>query len=290
MVNSAPFRKLSKEKKRRLLGAARELVITKKCSLRSAARQFNIPWSTFRVFFKHPVNTMRPTGHPPTLTKSEETLIADSAIQFARDGTPLSRDGLKHLVQHFCERLPKARQAALPFKTLQPADKFLSAFFKRNCALSLKRRCNLESDRAIAMSSTNIAEHYARLQQAYNEIGICSGPQSIFSPFKTKLRDALNERILAPSGSVRNDIYTLCELIHNAYKESVTYSNINNGFKACAVWCAVRRRAISEVIKIPDISNTERYGSRQDAFESFLSLCESYRATRNLLRSDGPIL
>ena len=189
MVPSAPFRKLSKEEKSRLLGAAKELVIIKKCSLRSAGRQFNIPWSTFRVFFKHPVNTMRPTGHRPTLTKSEETLIADSAIEFARNGTPLSRDGLKDLVQHFCERLPTARQAALPFKNLRPGDKFLSCFFKRNCALSLKKRCNLETDRAIAMSPTNIAEHYARLQQAYNEYGICSGAQ-IFnldeSGFSTK--------------------------------------------------------------------------------------------------------
>ena len=113
---------------------------------------------------------------------------------------------------------------------------------------------------------------------------------SIFSLFRTKLRNALNERILAPTGSLRNDIYTLCELIHNAYKESVTYSNIINGFRACGVWYAVRRRAIPEVIKITDISNIESYGSRQDAFESFLSLRESYKATRNLLRSDGPVL
>ena len=159
------------------------------CSLQSAARQFNIPWSTFRVFCKHPVNILRPTGHPPTLTKKEETLIANSAIELARNGTPLSRDGLKDLVQHFCERLPTARRATLPFEDLRPGDKFLSGFFKRNSALSLKRRCNLETDRAIAMSPTNIAEHYARLQQEYNEYGICSGAQ-IFnldeSGFSTK--------------------------------------------------------------------------------------------------------
>ena len=76
---------------------------------------------------------------------------------------------------------------------------------------------------------------------------------SIFSPFKTKLRNALNAGILASTGLVRNDIYTLCELIHNAYKDCVTYSNIFNCFKACGVWFAVRHRAIPEVIKITDM-------------------------------------
>ena len=64
----------------------------------------------------------------------------------------------------------------MPFRNLRPGDKFLSGFFKRNSAISLKRRCNLEKDRATAISPTNIAEH-SRLQQAYNEYNICSGAQ-----------------------------------------------------------------------------------------------------------------
>ena len=189
MVHFAPFRKLSTEEKSRLFDATKQLVITKKWSLRSAARQFNIPWSTFRLFCKHPMQISRPTEHPATLTKKGETLIANSAIEFARNGTSLSRDSLKDLVQHFCERLPTARRANLPFKDLRRGETFLSGFFKRNPALSLKRRCNFETDRAIAMSPTYISEHYARLQQAYNEYGIWCGAQ-IFnldeSGFSTK--------------------------------------------------------------------------------------------------------
>ena len=85
-------------------------------------------------------------------------------------------------------------------------------------------------------------------------------------------------------------IYSQCELIHNVYNESVTYANIVNGFKACGVWCAVRRRAIPEVIKITDITNTDGHATRQEAFSSFVDLCTSYRTSRNLLRSDGPVM
>lgn len=70
---------------------------------------------------------------------------------------------------------------------------------------------------------------------------------SIFSPLKTELCNALNERILVPEGSVRNDVYTLFELIHNAYKESGTYSNRVNCFKACGLWCAERLRALMDL-------------------------------------------
>ena len=130
--------------------------------------------------------------------------MAMSAIEFARNGTPISRGGLKDLVQHYCERIPTARRAALPFKNIRPGDKILSGFFKRNSALSLKKRCNLETDRAIAMSPTNIAEHYARLQQAYNEYGICSGAR-IFnldeSGFSTKTAyRALAKGVMEASG------------------------------------------------------------------------------------------
>ena len=54
---------------------------------------------------------------------------------------------------------------------------FLWGFFKRNRALFLKRRFNLEKDRALVMRPTNIAEQYARFQQVYEEYRMCSGVQ-----------------------------------------------------------------------------------------------------------------
>ena len=78
--------------------------------------------------------------------------------------------------------------------------------------------------------------------------------------------------------------------MHAAYRKSVTYTNIVNGFKGCGVWCAVRKNAIPEVICLGDITNIEGYESRETDFSACKDLVLSYASTRNLLRSDGPVL
>ena len=95
----------------------------------------------------------------------------------------------------------------------------------------------------------------------------------------------MNELSLASAAEVRNDIYTLCELLHAAYRKAVTYTNIVNGFKGCGVWCSIRKTAIPDVICLGDITNREGYESREAAFASFKALVASYASTRNLLRS-----
>jgi len=79
---------------------------------------------------------------------------------------------------------------------------------------------------------------------------------SIFSPFKTHLRNALNERTILNAGS--NDVYTLCEMLHTAYKQSVTYSNILNGFNACGIWRSGRGGVDPNVIKLSDLHEHRR--------------------------------
>lgn len=56
------------------------------------------------------------------------------------------------------------------------------------------------------------------------------------------------------------------------------------------MWCAVRKTAIPDVFRLGDITNTEGYESRGSAFSAFKDLVVSYASTRNLLRSDGPVL
>ena len=93
------------------------------------------------------------------------------------------------MVQHFSEKLPLERQKQLLFRNLRPGDRFIQNLVKRHPDLSINRRRNLEKDRAIAMSPTNMAEHYARLIQVYKEFNISSGAQIINleeSGFSTK--------------------------------------------------------------------------------------------------------
>ena len=379
-----------------------------------------------------------------------------ATIHFAQNGTPFSRVSLKDMVQHFAENLPRESQKQLPFRNLRPGDRFIQIFVNRHPALSMKRRANLEKDRAVAMSPNNLAEHYARLRQVYKEFNITSGAQifnldesgfstrtafrarakaametqgrnnsvemkwssnachvtlmlvvsadgrvwaplailpgkrakyrirpdgtretpacflpecarityrdpagmdsaiflefvewfieqttalrsryrnlvltmdgygahtsfkalkrlrdmninvvalpahtshrtqtldySVFSPFKNYLRNSLNDRGLVAGSQQRNDIYTLCEIIHESYKKSVTNTNIVNGFKAWGVWCTVMQNAVPEVIQARDIVNIGGFGSRDEAFISYKSLVSSYVSTRNMLRTDGPVL
>ena len=96
---------------------------------------------------------------------------------------------------------------------------------------------------------------------------------SVFSPFKTSLRNSMNDISLIATVEVRNDIYTLRELLHSAYHKSVTYTNIVNGLKGCGLCCCVRKRAIHEVIRCGDITSCGAYGSWEEAFvyKRFLS-------------------
>lgn len=67
---------------------------------------------------------------------------------------------------------------------------------------------------------------------------------SLFSPFRTYLRQALNDRVLTTAGGIRNDIYTLCDPVHDAYKRAVTYSNIVSGFLGCGLCRPRGKRAL----------------------------------------------
>ena len=89
---------------------------------------------------------------------------------------------------------------------------------------------------------------------------------SLFSPLKTYLRNALNDRSLISTAQIRNDIHTLCEVLQSAYRKSVTYTNNVNRFKGCGVWCAVRKGAILKVMRFGEITNCEAYESREEAF------------------------
>ena len=104
---------------------------------------------------------------------------------------------------------------------------------------------------------------------------------AVFSPFKTFLRNRLNQRVYTEGAGSRNDIYTLCELIGEAYKSSVSYCNIVNGFKAVGVWCPVRKGFFPDVSKVRDITNIGSHGSREAAFRSYQELVHSFMESRN---------
>lgn len=78
----------------------------------------------------------------------------------------------------------------------------------------------------------------------------------IFSLFKTYLRNAFNERLMTTAGAGRNNVSTVCELVHDAYKRALKYNNIVSDFLACRLWCPKRQRPVPEVIKLAYITTT----------------------------------
>lgn len=149
-------------------------------SLRLSSKQFGIAKSHLHRAVKRPIPFASTRGRRTTLTTTEEELISNAVLHFSSKGTPLSRECFKELVKCFVQRLPQKRRNQLAYANDKPGDCFVRNFLKRHEQITLKRRTNLQKMRADAMSPQNLAEHFARLAQAYKEYQICS-PEQIFN-------------------------------------------------------------------------------------------------------------
>ncbi|PXF44948.1 hypothetical protein BWQ96_05312 [Gracilariopsis chorda] len=151
-------------------------------SIRKCALAHNLSYSSLqRLTQRQNHNTpTRGRGRKTIFTSEEEQLIKASVLSFSHCGTPLSRNCLKDLVQHYVRSLPQQRKTKLPFRNDRPGDGFVRNFIRRHPDLSLKRRSQLEKPRQLAMSPTNLAKHFARLKQVFKEYKITK-PEQVFN-------------------------------------------------------------------------------------------------------------
>lgn len=63
------------------------------------------------------------------------------------------------------------------------------------------------------------------------------------------IQNLLKECILSGVNDKRNDIYTLCDIMHTEYKKELSYENIVNGFRSCGIWCNEKKGMDWSVIK-----------------------------------------
>ena len=152
-----------------LLATAKQFVITKKWYLRSAVRHFSVPWSKFKVFFKNPTRKLRPAGHPITLTKPEEILIANSFLDNCKKPKPALRGGSQRPCAKILRTFARKVREYIPFMNRRPVDVLFYRFFRRNPIRLVKRLCILWKDKAPAMCPRNISEKYDRLKEAYKK-------------------------------------------------------------------------------------------------------------------------
>lgn len=58
---------------------------------------------------------------------------------------------------------------------------------------------------------------------------------SVFSPMKTHVRNAFNNRLLALCDEQRNGVFNICGILHDSYNSALSYNNIVNGFVNCGL-------------------------------------------------------
>ena len=111
---------------------------------------------------------------------------------------------------------------------------------------------------------------------------------AIFSPFKEYLRSQWSMRLLGTQAERSNDCFTLCDMLHKAYAEAVTYKNIVNGFSACGLW-SLRGGGVDEtVINASDLTNRGPNENGDECYTRYKDLVNDFMKSRDVLRSDGP--
>lgn len=113
---------------------------------------------------------------------------------------------------------------------------------------------------------------------------------SVFSPMKEYLRRQWSMRLIGTQAERSNDCFTLCEMVHKAYMQSVTYTNIVNGFSACGLWSKFGGGVDPSVITASDLTNRDVDETGEQCYTRYQDLLKDFAASRDILKSDGPNL
>ena len=97
---------------------------------------------------------------------NEERMIADTAIEFQSNGTPLDRNSPLDLARTYVDLLPIDRQKSIGFRANRPGRNSLSGFLKRFPELCVKSTVSLEHAQAEAMCPANVAARFEHVKSA----------------------------------------------------------------------------------------------------------------------------
>ena len=113
----------------------------------------------------------RSPGRPCKLKFEEEMVITDAITQYAENNAPLSRSGVRDLVQDYVEMLSISRQQQVNFTENRPSDSWIDDFMVRH-NLQCTSVQIIEDKRVNAVSPKNITEHLARVQSTIDRYHI----------------------------------------------------------------------------------------------------------------------
>eukprot|EP00171_Calliarthron_tuberculosum_P005363 IDg5363t1 len=78
----------------------------------------------------------------------------------------------------------------------------------------------------------------------------------VFAPLKEKFRQQLSTRCVTSRKDARNDIFTVCELLTDAYQQTVTATNIIGGFRRSGLWDQSVRGPNPDRIRAEDFTSS----------------------------------
>lgn len=171
----------------RLLAACQDLAANgTRSSLRSIAEKHNVPRTTLKRHSSGPATvagilerTFR-RGSRQQLSTDEESIIAETVVEFQNHGTPLVRSLVLDVAATFVQTLPLSRRSKIRFKNDRPGMKWLRGFLNRYPQLKVKTTAQLENERSEAMSPDIVAEHFARIRTLMDSYGI-HDPTHVFN-------------------------------------------------------------------------------------------------------------
>lgn len=125
-----------------------------------AARQHGVNYTTLcnriaRGYASKATTELR--GCKSFLTDNEEAIIVKTIMQLAEDGVPLWRSCIADLISKRVSSLPKETQIKAPFQNGIPGKSYLTSFLSRNTTIKMRERWDLEKQKHIAVSPTNVA-------------------------------------------------------------------------------------------------------------------------------------
>lgn len=172
--------------RQRLLSACKDRVKKPTPSIGKRSVQYGMSQSTLQRAVK-----LSPTvqitlqmrnrrGTTIRLDESEEKIIAETAYEFQKYGTPLTRDLVLDLASTPIRSLPVYRRKQMGFKGDRSDLCWLRGLIVRHRNLSVKTSVDHENERVDAMSPHNVAQHFARIRYLLNKYDI-QDPTKVFN-------------------------------------------------------------------------------------------------------------
>ena len=167
---------------KRLLQACQEFHDGTNFSPRNISSAHDVPFATLRRALKRSateqalIEASAGCGRKRRLIH-EKDLIGKTTMKFHANGIPLDRECLSDLAETYIKMLPISRRRKAAFSNERPGKRWLEEFLIRHPELDLRNAVEIDEERAEAMSSRNIATHFARLSVLCNKFKITTSSQ-----------------------------------------------------------------------------------------------------------------